>query len=239
MPVDEEKLLLRVNRLGLTVEGITMFRDVDLDLEKQRVYMVTGPDDTANEWLIKGMAGILRDRPLQGRVWFDGMDIYSTDDEELKEIKKRVSFVFSEGTMISNLTVEENLLLPLHYHEPDFDRAAVMAKIVKGFDYFGIPDVLSLRPAELSYSVKKKLAFVRADLREPELILMDKPLFNLAEQEQERVIRYIEQLKEKGVTMVMTGHLPSLFTGLADETIILEHGTVKTVTVSAQRTRSG
>lgn len=204
-----------------------MFRDVDLLLRPGLVYLVTGPDDTANDWLLKGMAGILRDHPLRGRVWFDGMDVYSNTDEELKEIKKRVAFVFCEGTLISNLTVEENLLLPLSYHVPDFDRGEVMKKINRGFEYFGIPDVLSRRPAELAYSVKKKLAFVRADLREPELILMDKPLFNLAERERGRVLSHLEQLNKQGVTLILTSHCPSRFEELADQTITLENGVVR------------
>jgi ABC-type multidrug transport system ATPase subunit len=226
--VEKENLLLRVYRLGLTLDGTEMFRDVDLSLEKQRCYLVAGPDDMANVYLLKGMAGLLPDHPLQGRVWFDGMDIYNSGEEELKEIKKRVAFVFCEGTLIANLTVEENLLLPLRYHAPHVEQETVMAKIEEGFDYFGIPDVLPCRPAELSYSVKKKLAFVRAALREPELIFMDRPLFNLAEKERDGVMAYLEQLKQKGLTLVMTSHCPSKFEALTDETITLEEGVVRT-----------
>lgn len=221
---DKDNTLLRVFQLGLIVNDTVMFQGVDLRINPGNVYLITGPDDTANDWLLRGMAGILRNHPLQGRVWFDGMDIYSSNEKELKEIKKRVAFVFSEGTMISNLTIEENLLLPLHYHVPDFDRSAVMEKIKKGFDFFEIPDVMDHRPAELSYSLMKKLAFVRAGLREPELILIDKPLFNLAERHGVKVMTFLEQLKAQGAALVITSHCPSKFETLADEEIRLEDG---------------
>jgi len=216
--------LVSVLNLNLGVDGIRICPDTGLSIKKQQGYLVTGPFENANVFLLQVIGGILPPGQGQGRVLFQGSDIYESDEGEIKKIKQKIAFIFSEGTMISNLTVKENLLLPVQYHYPGYDEAAVMEKIGKDFDYFGIAGVLEKRPAEISYYERKKLAFIRASLQEPELILMDKPMFNLEEYDQNQVIRYLEDLKAKGTTFIIVSQCVSLVQSLIDEAILLEEG---------------
>jgi phospholipid/cholesterol/gamma-HCH transport system ATP-binding protein len=229
--------LVKVSHLNLDVDGIVICPDTDLSLEKHRGYLITGPIEKANVFLLEVIGGIHAPQSRQGktRVLFQGVDMYESRESEIKEIKKKIAFVFCEGTLISNLTVIENLLLPLRYHYPGYDHAAVMEKINKDFAYFGIPDVLEKRPAEISYDIRKKLAFIRASLQEPELIVMDKPLFNLEEHEGDQVIHYLENLKSKGVTFTIFSRCVSILGPLLDEAILLEAGKHPTIIAKKDR----
>ncbi|NIM15573.1 MAG: ATP-binding cassette domain-containing protein [Candidatus Aminicenantes bacterium] len=223
--------LVKVSHLNLSVDGMQICPDTNLSLKRHRGYLIAGPIEKANVFLLRVIGGIHPPQyhHQQARVLFQGLDMYESRESVIKEIKKKIAFVFCEGTLISNLTIKENLLLPLQYHYPGYDDAAVMEKINEDFNYFGIPDVLQKRPAEISYDVRKKLAFIRASLQEPELILMDKPLFNLDEHERDQVIQYLENLKSNGITFTIFSRCVSVLEPLIDEAILLEEGKHPTI----------
>lgn len=218
--------MVKISHLNLGVDGVQICPDTNLSLEKHRGYLIAGPIEKANVFLLNVIGGIQPPQyhHQQARVFFQGLDMYESRESVIKEIKKKIAFVFCEGTLISNLTVKENLLLPLQYHYPGYDDAAVMEKINGDFNYFGIPDVLEKRPAEISHDVRKKLAFIRASLQEPELIVMNKPLFNLEEHERDQVAQYLENLKSKGITFTIFSRCVSVLEPLIDEAILLEEG---------------
>jgi ABC-type lipoprotein export system ATPase subunit len=228
--------LLTVNHLNLCAEGIDISPDTCFSIKKGRGYLITGPYEILNTFLLKVIGGILPPGTGDCRceIFFKGKDIYESSELEIEEIKKKISFVFCEGTMISNLSVKENLLLPIGYHCPGFDRNTVMEKIKKGFDFFEIPDVLEKRPAEISYYVKKKLAFIRASLQEPELLLADKPLFNLDENDRGKTVRFLEDMKSDGTTLVVASGYSPDFESLIDEFIILEKGKIDFKTIKGE-----
>jgi ABC-type lipoprotein export system ATPase subunit len=225
---DRDEILLLVRYLNLEAEGFERTEGVDLSIKRARVYLVTGPDDEANVLLLRILGGLLPPPSpgpiLPGRVLFQGTDLYEGSDHEIEQAKKKIAFVFREGTMISNLTIKENLLLPCQYHYPERACTVTMAKIAGDFRFFDIPDVLDKRPNLVSYGVKKKLAFIRASLQEPELMLVEKPMFNLEAEDREQVFHYLADLKKKGVAFIIVSHFQSLLETLIDEAIVLEEG---------------
>jgi ABC-type lipoprotein export system ATPase subunit len=215
--------LLEVRRLTLTMEGRDIIRDANFSITERRGCRITGAGDETDSKALKTIGGIHPPLNPHTRIFFQGTDIYEAAGNELKKIKKKIAFIFREGTLISNITIKENLLLPLKYHYPDCDMSAVMERIAEDFYFFQIPPVLDKRPAEVSYCLKKKLALIRASLREPELILVDRPLFNLEGPDREQVVRYLEALKQKGKTFIFVSRSPEILQSLIDETITLHN----------------
>jgi len=216
--------LLKVKGLSFRVDDDSNFRDIHFSIDAGKGYVIVCENENASNILLKSAAGLLPGPLEPGYIFFKGKDVYSPDEKEIKEIRKEMVFVFREGTMISNLTVQENLFLPLLYHYPNTDKKTAMEKIAEDFNFLGIPDVSMQRPAEISFYDKKKLAFIRAALQQPNLILMDRPLFNLDSSDQEQVVRYLTNLKKKGVAFLMESQSRSILDALADEVIIIEEG---------------
>lgn len=220
--------LVEVSHLDLEVEGIEIFSNTSFSIKKNRGYLITGPNEEANLVLLKIIGGIVSPQSVlpgqRGRVLFLGTDIYEDPEGEIRKIKKKIAFVFREGTMISNLTVRENMLLPFRFHSPDDDCAAALKKVEADFHFFGIPDVLDKRPDLVSYRIKKKLAYIRASLQEPELILLEKPMFNLEEEDCLQVLHYLENLKKNGMTFIIASRYQLILETLIDEAIVLEEG---------------
>jgi phospholipid/cholesterol/gamma-HCH transport system ATP-binding protein len=210
------------------MEGIEIFSNTSFSIKKHRGYLITGLNEEANLVLLKIIGGILSPQSMhpkqRGRVLFSGTDIYEDREKEIRKIKKRIAFVFREGTMISNLTVRENMLLPFRFHCPDDNCAAAVEKIEADFHFFGIPDVLDKRPELISYCLKKKLAYIRASLQEPELILLERPMFNLEEEDRLQVLHYLENLKKTGMTFIIASRYQLILETLIDEAIVLEEG---------------
>jgi len=209
--------LISVRNLTITVRQQVLLRNLDLDIEAGRCCLVTS--SVAGVHFLKAVAGFATHESLEGSVFFQGEDLYAAGEKRIKELKRRIAYVFSEGTMISNLTVAENLELPVRFHHPEMDAAALKETIRRKLDDFELPDVLKYRPAQLSYYVLKKLAFIRAVLLDPCLILLDKPMFNLENKDSEQVLAFLADLKRKGVTLVMVSQFSSLMEPLIDVTI--------------------
>lgn len=224
--------LMEVCHLDLSVEGNEIFSDTGFSLQKHRGYLIVGPDEDANVLLLKTIGGLVPPRShhknRQGQVFFQGIDMYEGSEQEIKEVKKKIAFVFREGTMISNLTVRENLLLPFLFHCPSEECSTALEKLEKDFKYFGIPDVYDKRPDLISYCLKKKLAFIRASLQRPELILIEKPMFNLEEEDRDQVIEYFVRLKKEGITFIIVSRSQAILETLIDEAIVLEEGKTPT-----------
>lgn len=220
--------LVAVSHLDLEVEGIEIFSNTSFSIKKHQGYLITGSNEEANVHLLKIIGGILPPQSVhpnqRGRVLFLGTDMYEDRESEIKKIKKKIAFVFREGTMISNLTVRENMLLPFRFHWPDDNCAEALEKIEADLRFFGIPDVLDKRPDLVSYSLKKKLAYIRASLQEPEVILLEKPMFNLDEEDCLQVLHYLENLKKNGMTFIIASRFQLILDTLIDEAIVLEEG---------------
>jgi ABC-type multidrug transport system ATPase subunit len=220
--------LLEVSHLDLEVEGLEIFSNMSFSIKKHRGYLITGPNEEANVLLLKIIGGIMSPQSVhpnqRGRVLFLGTDIYEDREREIREIKKKIAFVFREGTMISNLTVRENMLLPFQFHCPGEDCSAAIEKVKADFRFFDIPNVLDKRPDLVSYCQKKKLAYIRASLQEPELILLEKPMFNLDEEDRLQVLNYLENLKKNGMTFIIASRYQLILEKLIDEAIVLEEG---------------
>ena len=225
--------LVEVSHLDLEVEGVEIFSDTGFSIKKNRGYLVTGPHEEANILLLKIIGGILAPRSLRSkqpaRVLCLGTDIYEDSEREIKKIKKKIAFVFREGTMISNLTVRENMLLPFRFHCPDQSCSVALEKVKADFDYFGIPDLLDKRPDLVSYCQKKKLSFIRASLQKPELMLLEKPMFNLDEEDRQQVLHYLKNLKKNGMTLIVASRSRLILDTLIDEAIVLEKGKIPAV----------
>lgn len=220
-----EHEFLEIKHVNLDFGASGRWLDVNLTLEANKGYLITGSHEKSNLVLLKIAGGMLPPYPESGQVFFRGNDIYESNDDVLNEIKKKISYVFSDGIMISNLTIRENLLLPYLYHYPKSDSQLILEKIMYDLDFLGIPHYfLEKRPSDVSYEIKKKLSFIRATIMDPELIFLDKPLFNLDDQYRENAMLYLESKRKMGASFVITGSHHPLLDPLIDDFIILEKG---------------
>ncbi|MGB0744161.1 MAG: ABC transporter ATP-binding protein [Opitutales bacterium] len=145
------------------------------------------------------------DRPTEGIYELEGNDVSQLSDDALSDIRlKRIGFIFQSFNLIAQMTVQENIELPLFYQGWDSEasglRAAELAERV------GLGERLGHRPAELSGGQQQRVAVARALANDPAILLADEPTGNLDSATGVQIMNLLGELHQSGVTIIMVTH---------------------------------
>ena len=164
------------------------------------------------------------DKPTAGKYILGGDDIAQLEDDELSEIRsRRIGFVFQNFNLIQQLTVLENLEVPMFYLgiEPEkrHERAAELAASV------GLGDRMDHRPMELSGGQQQRVCIARSLVNDPLILLADEPTGALDSKTGEQILEIFDGLVDQGKTVLMVTHDPKVATR-CNRTINLHDGTI-------------
>ena len=182
-------------------------RQVDLTLADGEYAAVMGPSGSGKSTLLN-ILGLL-DRPDAGRYRLDGVETTALGDEERARLRReRIGFVFQAFHLVPRLTAFENVELPLVLSgmAPRRRRQRVEAALAA----MGLTPRAGHRPDQLSGGQRQRVAIARATVTEPGLILADEPTGNLDRASGEDVVKALEALNAKGLTLVVVTHDPAL-----------------------------
>lgn len=178
-------------------------RGVSLSIEEGSYWAIMGSSGSGKSTLLN-MLGCL-DRPSSGRYFLGDTDVSDLDDDSLSDIRgQRIGFIFQSYNLIEQLTVLENIHVPLFYQGKDspenLERCAELARRV------GLAERLNHRPTELSGGQQQRVAIARSLANDPLVILADEPTGNLDSQTEEEVLQLIDELHASGKTIIMVTH---------------------------------
>lgn len=176
---------------------------------------VTARFDRGSFWAIMGPSGSGKstmlnllgclDRPTSGSYFLEGRDVSALPDDELSDIRlKHLGFIFQSFNLINQLTVEENIQLPLYYLGWDPARSRERAHELAA--RVGLEERLDHRPAELSGGQQQRVAIARALSNDPSILLADEPTGNLDSSTGEEIMALLQELNEQGKTVIMVTH---------------------------------
>ncbi|NGO39186.1 ABC transporter ATP-binding protein [Limisphaera ngatamarikiensis] len=192
-------------RMGAVV--VEALRGVSFTLQPGEYLSIMGPSGCGKSTLLN-VLGCL-DRPTSGRYLLGGRDVSQLDDDALSVIRgTRLGFVFQSYNLIPQLTVVENIEIPLFYQgwpeELSRQQARQMAERV------GLGHRLNHRPFELSGGQQQRVAIARALVNDPLVILADEPTGNLDSVSGREVLDLFDQLHAQGKTLILVTHDPTV-----------------------------
>jgi ABC-type lipoprotein export system ATPase subunit len=200
-------------------ELVTAVNDVDLHVCAGEFVSVIGPSGSGKSTLLHLAGGL--DRPDSGTVWVDGQDVSALSATGLARLRRRqVGFVFQFFHLIPNLTVAENVALPLLLDggKPADDRVMGLIERV------GLAARAKHLPGELSGGEMQRVAIARALVNEPRLILADEPTGNLDRATGAEILAVLEeQVAQAGAALLMVTH-DSAAAGRANRTLNVVDG---------------
>ncbi len=178
-------------------------RGISLTFDRGEYAAICGHSGSGKSTLLN-LLGCL-DRPSSGQFLLGGQDVSQLDDNELSEIRSRsLGFVFQNFNLIPQLTVLENLEVPLFYQgvAPRVRQQRTMELIER----VGLADRRHHRPMELSGGQQQRVAIARSLINDPLLILADEPTGNLDTATGEVILELFDQLHREGKTILMVTH---------------------------------
>ena len=185
----------------------TALDGISVDVEKGSFVSVMGPSGCGKSTLLNVMG--LLDAPSGGTVSLDGTPIRGYRDREVAALRNaKVGFVFQSFHLIADLTVADNVEIPLLYRKmPGGERRR---RVASALERVGLTSRRDHFPTQLSGGQQQRVAIARAIVGEPRLLLADEPTGNLDSQMGEEIMAVLHDLNRQGTTIVMVTHDPRL-----------------------------
>ncbi|HRZ99490.1 MAG TPA: ABC transporter ATP-binding protein, partial [Candidatus Paceibacterota bacterium] len=182
---------------------VQALRGVDLSIQRGSYVAIMGPSGSGKSTMLN-ILGCL-DRPTSGRYLLGGIDVSCMPDDDLSEARGRmIGFIFQSYNLIAQLTVLENIQVPLLYQGHDL--GSYREQCEKLAEMVGLSDRLHHRPNQLSGGQQQRVAVARSLVNDPLMILADEPTGNLDSRTGQEVLDLIDHLNAQGKTIVLVTH---------------------------------
>jgi len=180
-----------------------VLRRIDMDVKPGEFVTIMGPSGAGKSTLL-GILGML-DAAWRGEYWFLDQPVHRMNNKQRAALNKaNIGFVFQQYHLLDNLTVYENLEIPLSYRDvPRSQRQAMVADVLDRFQIVGKKD---LYPNQLSGGQQQLVAVARAVIANPKLILADEPTGNLHSAQGKEIMDLFKQLNDEGTTIIQVTH---------------------------------
>src|SRR5712672_4615552 len=180
-----------------------LLRRINLDIQPGEFLTIMGPSGAGKSTLLS-IIGML-DGAWSGDYYFSGDAVHKLNVKKRNELHKaNIGFVFQSYHLIDNLTVFENLEVPLSYKNvPHKERVSLVCDILDRFNIVGKQDLF---PNQLSGGQQQLVGVARAVIQNPKLILADEPTGNLHSAQGEEIMQLFKRLNEGGTTILQVTH---------------------------------
>ncbi len=197
--------LTRVFKVGESL--VRALDDVNLEIAAGEYLSIMGPSGSGKSTLLN-VLGLL-DTPTDGAYWLDGVNTSTMSDDELAATRQRkIGFVFQSFHLVPRMTALENVQLPMLLAGlPPAERDARGRRALEGVGLVGRKDH---RPDQLSGGERQRVAIARSIVMEPKLLLADEPTGNLDTSSGAEVVKIVEELNSRGLTLVVVTHDPQI-----------------------------
>ena len=221
--------MIQLRNITKSFGSLQVLRGIDLDIEKGEIVSIVGPSGAGKTTLLQIMGTL--DKPDQGTVVFDGLDVNTLSQKKLSQFRNRhIGFVFQFHQLLPEFTALENVMIPAFIGGTG--RREAQQRAVELLTFMGLQDRATHKPNELSGGEKQRVAVARALVNRPTVVMADEPSGSLDSQNKEELHRLFFDLRQQyGQTFVIVTHDEAL-AAMTDRTIHLKDGEIeKTVSL--------
>ena len=212
---------------GGSAAGVTAVRGVDLAIDEGEFVAITGASGSGKSTLLHMLGGITR--PSAGRVLLEGVDLATLDDDALAEIRRRrIGFVFQRYNLLPELSLAENVALPLVLDGAPEARCREAAR--QALEAVGMDHRADHRPDALSGGEQQRGAVARALVTDPAIVLADEPTGALDSVNSGVVLELLQRLvRDRRQTVILVTHDPGI-AAAAGRVVRMKDGLVAAIT---------
>jgi lipoprotein-releasing system ATP-binding protein len=189
--------------------SVTAAREVSLEIAEGEFAAVVGRSGSGKTTVLNLIAGLTR--PTSGQVKLVGVDVWKLTDQQQSHMRnQKIGFVFQFPSLLTTLTVLENVILPTTFGI-DGSKAGARARAGELLERVGLADKVNVYPRQLSAGQQQRVVIARSLINKPEVLLADEPTSNLDERTEAEIVALFRDLHASlGVTVVLVTHTRQL-----------------------------
>lgn len=229
--------VIEVTHLSTRYNGKRVHERISLSVRRGEMLAIVGAIGSGKSTLLREM--VMLQQPTSGSIRLLGRDVATLDAQQVRSLRRRIGVLFQNGALFGDMTVLENIALPLHEHtrlsQGLIDEIAALKLALVGL----APDDGLLRPNQLSGGMRKRAALARAIALDPELLCLDEPTSGLDPLSADAFDELVLHLKSAlDPTIVMVTHDLASLWRLADRVMLLGEGRLLAVGSMPELSRS-
>jgi len=204
-------------------ETLNVLRGIDFTIKRGEFVSIMGPSGSGKSTLLN-IIGLL-DSFEEGDYFLSGIDIKNLSFKDKRRIRLfKLGFIFQTFNLIQTLTVQQNIELPLALAKiPQHEQNEKSKKLL---EKFGLSKKAKNLPYQLSTGEQQRVAISRSLIMDPVLILLDEPTGNLDVKNSEKILDYLQTLRQFNTSILIVSHNPAV-KRITDTNYILEEGVIK------------
>lgn len=185
-------------------ETVDILKDINLQIQKGRFYSIMGPSGSGKSTLLYLLGGL--DKPSKGSIKVNGKELLTMKDKQSSIMRRRdMGFVFQFYNLIPNLTVEENILLPVLLDGQNVRKHR--GRLDEILEIVGLTERRKYTPRRLSGGQQQRVAIARSLMNDPDIILADEPIGNLDSKTGTEIMLLLQKInREEGKTIIQVTH---------------------------------
>ncbi|MGB1199225.1 MAG: ABC transporter ATP-binding protein [Thalassotalea sp.] len=199
-------------------------KEISLTIYQGDYICISGPSGCGKSTLLSIMG--LLDMASDGEYFIEGVNVTHLSLNQAAEVRnEKIGFIFQSFNLIDELSVFDNVALPLRYHNDKFTKKQLEERVTECLTLVGLSHRISHKPNQLSGGQQQRVAIARALVAKPTLLLVDEPTGNLDSKSGDQVMAVLKELNDSGTTICMVTHDPR-YADMAKRKVQLLDGTI-------------
>ncbi len=209
--------LLRFRGIEKTYVETNILRNVDISLYPGKCILLSGNNGSGKTTLLKIIAGLVA--PSRAEIELSGKS--HSWKSAIRSIRREIIYLHQQPYLLSG-TVESNVSYGLRF--TSLNRKQLRESVKEALEWAGLADVAKHQAKTLSGGVQQRVAFTRAWILKPKVLLLDEPMTNMDIESREQACDLLKRMKSEGMSIVLTSHDMNIFDGLIDSHFSLSDG---------------
>ena len=216
--------VIRVEHLQKNFGNNKVLKDINAQVNEGQVICLIGPSGAGKSTFLRCLN--LLDQPSSGKVIFEDKELTALSEDQLDQLRERMGMVFQQFNLFPHMNIIENIkLAPMKVKGMSDSEAK--AKGMELLDQVGLADKAEAFPTNLSGGQQQRVAIARALAMDPEVMLFDEPTSALDPEMVGEVLKVMQDLAQKGMTMVVVTHEMGFAKNVADEVWFMADGYIQ------------